>query len=118
MGRCKLLGLLLKSFLSYLAHLSAASILFLDFITSLVPCSSWGKTCPIPPALQSVNLGPHHFLGPLKLVSLTGIVDIGGSSQFFLWIQHCRLKAAEVYVKKFPPAVSPNAREMGVSTTI
>ena len=41
MGRCKHLGLL-KSSLSYTPHLSGASILLLDFITSLVPWSPQG----------------------------------------------------------------------------
>ena len=55
MGRCKLLGLLLKSFLPYVAHLSGASILFFDIITSLVPRSSWGKACPTPAPCPAVS---------------------------------------------------------------
>ena len=75
-----------------------------------------------PPIQQSVNLGPDDFVGPLWLGSLTGIVGVGGSSPFFLWIQQCPVESCWNLCKEVPPlavpikpVVSPNARKRGVS---
>ena len=73
-----------------------------------------------PPILQSVNLGHDSFVGPLWLGSLTGIVGVGGSSPFFLWIQQCPVESCWNLCKEVPPVaalvkpvVSPNARKRG-----
>lgn len=60
-----------------------------DFIWSLVPSFIMGKGMSHPPCPAVSKSRPDHFVGPLQLGSLTGILDIGGSLQFFLWIQQC-----------------------------
>ena len=76
------------------------------------------------PVLQSVNLGPDDFVGPLQLGSLTGIVGIGASSPLFSMDTAVSVESCWNLYKEVPPmaapvkpVVSPNAKKRGVSIT-